>query len=237
MRIFKVLCIATVAMSSLSPVLAETSAPAKLVITGEGNAAAVPDMALITLGAVAENAEAGVALREMGERIRAIHQRLEEAGIEARDIQTGELSLQPRRAQPTQPGEPGKIETFIAASDVTIRVRDLDSLGALLDSAVADGANTLRGLRFDLQSPGPVEDDARRAAVADARRKAELYAEAAGVTLGPILSIEEQGGVQPRMMRAEMSGFAADAGMPVASGEMEVRSSVSITWAIGSVGK
>ncbi|SDK37247.1 SIMPL domain-containing protein [Aliiruegeria lutimaris] len=231
MRMFKVLCVAAATILPLSPLMAETGAPGKLVVTGEGSVAAVPDMALITLGAVAEDAEAAVALREMSERIAAIHQRLEEAGIAPRDIQTGQLSLVPRRAQAKENGGQGEIEAFIAASDVTIRLRDLDTLGQLLDMAVSDGANTLRGLNFDLKEPQPVEDEARRAAVADARRKAELLAEAAGIGLGPILSIEENGMGGVRPMRATMASAMREV-MPVAAGEMDVQATVTITWAL-----
>ncbi|WP_197431065.1 SIMPL domain-containing protein [Aliiruegeria sabulilitoris] len=231
MRMFKVLCVAMATALPLSPLMAETAASGKLVVTGEGRVAAVPDMALITLGAVAEDAEAGLAMRQMSERIAAIHQRLEDAGIAPRDIQTGQLSLVPRRAQPKANGGQGEIEAFIAASDVTIRLRDLGTLGQLLDMAVADGANTLRGLRFDLQEPGPVEDEALRAAVADARRKAELLAEAAGIGLGPILSIEENGMGSARPMRATMASAMRE-GMPVAAGELDVEAVVTITWAL-----
>ena len=209
--------------------------PGRITVTGEGKVSAAPDMAVLTLGVTAENAQADLAMQEMREGMAAVLARLEAAGIAERDVQTSGLSLDPRWSDRRESSEPPRIESFVASSQVTIRLRALETLGGLLDGLVEDGANDLRGLHFALQEPQPLEDDARRAAVADAMRKAALYAEAAGVALGPILSISEQGGVQPRMMRAEMAAFAADAGMPVAAGELEVAAVVTITYALGEV--
>jgi uncharacterized protein YggE len=120
----------------------------------------------------------------------------------------------------------------MASNVVTIRARDLDRLGALLDAVVTTGANQLNSLTFGLSDPQPATDEARKRAVADARARAALYAEAAGVALGPILSITEGGGYQPPqpMYRREL---AMDAGVPVAGGEVSVSASVTITYAIG----
>ena len=227
--------LAAVAMSLPAGLAAAADAPGRLSVTGEGKVAVAPDMAIVTLGAVAEHAEAAEAMAQMSARMSAVLARLEAAGIAPRDIQTSGLSLDPRWAEKHNPrsmGGEGGIVGFVASSTATLRVRDLDALGGLLDAVVRDGANDFRGLRFGLQAPEPVRDAARQAAVAEAIRKAELYAAAAGVTLGPILSIDEHGGAQPRMMRAEMASFAADAGMPVAAGELEIAASVSITWAL-----
>ncbi len=96
---------------------------------------------------------------------------------------------------------------------------------------VTDGANTLNGVAFGLQDPDPALDAARKDAVADARRKAELYAAAAGVKLGAIQSIGEQSGYAPPMpMALAEASFAKDASVPVAAGEVGVSASVSIVW-------
>ncbi len=227
-------------LSPLAAIAQQVSAeqqPARLTVTGEGRATAAPDMATISLGVMAADVEAALAVREMSDRMAAVLNRLTEAGIEPRDVQTSGLSVTPRwQDQPRNGGKQPVIEAFVASTQVTVRVRDLDSLGGLLDAVVQDGANTFRGLTFGLQEPQPKQDEARQAAVKEAARKAALYAEAAGVALGPILSIDENGGGQPRMMRAEMASFAADDGMPVAAGEVGLSASVTITYSLQTGG-
>ena len=229
MRVFPVL--ATALMLGL-PAFAE-SLPATVVVTGEGKVEIAPDMAMLSLGVMTEADTAAAALKANSDGLAGAIARLTAAGIAARDIQTSGLSLNPRYDYGTSGGA-AKITGYVAANMVTVRVRDLSALGPTLDAVVADGANTLGGLGFGLQEPDTATDEARRRAVADAAHKAALYAEAAGVKLGRILSISEQGnsgGPQPMMM-AE-ARFARDGGsVPVASGELTVAATVSITWEI-----
>lgn len=208
-----------------------------ITVTGEGRVEMRPDMATVTLGVMTEAETADAALAANSERLAEVLAILREQGIEERDIQTSGLSLSPRyenRPEPTEAGRP-QITGFFASNMLTVRVRALDSLGGVLDTVVRTGANTLHGLSFGLQEPEPVLDEARRAAVADARRKAELYAGAAGVTLGPVLSISDQtswGPPQPVMM-AEASFARAAADVPVASGEVSLIASVTIVYGLG----
>lgn len=106
-------------------------------------------------------------------------------------------------------------------------MRDLERLGEILDASVRDGANSFGGLSFGVQAPGPLEVEARERAMQDALARARTLAEAAGVALGPIRSITEQGGMRgPMMMRSEMA--MADSAVPVAAGEVSVRAAVSL---------
>ncbi|HEX2256256.1 MAG TPA: SIMPL domain-containing protein, partial [Afifellaceae bacterium] len=113
-----------------------------------------------------------------------------------------------------------------------VRIRDIAQAGGLLDRAVELGSNYVTGINFTAADPKPLEDEARRAAVADARGKAELYAEAAGVTLGPVVRIEEEqdqfGGPQPMMARS----MAAESAVPVEAGEITFRARVRVDWAL-----
>lgn len=226
-----ILALSTSLVAGGAAAVAEAADPARLTLTGEGQVTATPDMATVTLGVIAEHSEAQEAARLMSEQAGAVLARLEAEGIAATDVQTTGLSLDPRwqERKDVRDGVP-EIGTFVASTDVSIRVRDLDRLGGLLDAVVRDGANTLRGISFGLQDPQPLQDKARVAAVADARRRAGLLADAAGVRLGNIRSIDDSGGMQPRMMRAEMNFAAADAGMPVAAGELSLSARVTISW-------
>ncbi|MBD3677634.1 MAG: SIMPL domain-containing protein [Rhodobacteraceae bacterium] len=204
---------------------------AQISMQGEGSVEMAPDMAIITLGAVREAVAAADALDATNRATAAVLARLAAAGVAERDMQTSGLSLSPRWENPRSMdnGRP-RIGGFVATNMVTVRVRDLSILGVVLDAAVADGANQFHGLSFGMQEPRPLQDEARRRAVADARAKAELYAGAAGVKLGRILSITEAGGGAPGpVMMREM---AVSSPVPVAPGEVSIAQHVNITWQI-----
>lgn len=228
----RVLPILAAALMLGLPAFAETL-PARISVVGEGKVDIAPDMATLSLGVTTEADTAAAALKANSDDLAGALDRLSQAGIAPRDIQTSGLTLNPRYDYSREGAAPA-ITGYIAANMVTVRVRDLDTLGQTLDAVVSDGANTLGGLSFGLQDPDATRDEARRRAVADAMRKAALYAEAAGVKLGRIASISEQldmGGPQPMMM-AE-ARFAKDAGgAPVASGELTIAATVTVVYDI-----
>jgi uncharacterized protein YggE len=113
-----------------------------------------------------------------------------------------------------------------------IRLRDLDAAGEAVGALVEAGANRLNGLSFGFADSTALMDEARRDAVADARRKAELFAEAAGVTLGPVMSIQEQGGGGMRLMAMARSMDAMESAVPLERGENTVSAQVHVVWEI-----
>lgn len=208
-------------------------APMRVVTTsGNGVVEAVPDLATIDLGVTNEAKEATEALQATSEAVRGVLKRLEAAGIAPRDVQTRNLSLQPLWVRPNNNLEtPPRITGFVARNSLSIRVRDLDKLGEVLDQVVRDGANTFNGLRFSVAEPEPLVAEARAAAVKDAIARAEQLAQAAGITLGPIQSISEHSGrPQPVMMEMASARMASD--VPVAAGEVSLSAQVSIVFAI-----
>lgn len=230
MRLFNMFATATfLAMPVLAnPVWAEES-HGVISVTGEGQVAAVPDMATLTLGVMVNGDTAKAALDANSAALAAAIKRLKDAGIEDRDIQTSGLSLGPIYDYSSSNGSPQAVLGYSASNMVTVRVRALDSVGAVLDAAVTDGANTLNGISFGLADPVPSTDEARKAAVVDARHKAELYAAAAGVKVGKVVSINENGGYAPPMMRAEAMAGKSDA-VPVQAGELSIGASVTVTF-------
>lgn len=216
------------------PALAAETPPATISVTGEGRIEAAPDMATVSLGVQTDADTAATAMAENSERLAAVIERLKAAGIEPRDIQTSGLSLGPRYDYSQQDGTAPKLVGYSASNMVTVRVRALDTVGGVLDGVVADGANTLNGLSFGLAEDRPLMDEARREAVADAAAKAALYAEAAGVKLGRVITIAEAGGYAPPMPMpmAMEAGFAKAADVPVAPGELTVSASVSMVYEI-----
>ena len=212
-------------------------APRSIAVSGEGHVRAAPKIARVRLG-VSETADtAREALDAMNSALTPpldtamskVLARLGEAGIAPEDIQTGQLSLDRDYAR-AHDGQ-SRPEGFVATTLVELRVTDLDGLGMVLDAAVGEGANRLEGIEFALEDRAAAHDEARRAAVADAKARAALYAEAAGVELGEILSLSEtgaHGGPRP-MMEMRM---AADSGVPIAQGEVEISAGVSLVFAI-----
>lgn len=213
--------------STLALPVAAFAQDAHITVTGEGRVDARPDLATITLGVTTEGTTAAEAMGANSTEVQAVLDRLKAAGIEARDLQTTGLSLNPNWTQTE--GQSPSIDGYVASNMLTVRVRALDGLGGVLDAAVADGANTLNGVTFDLADPEPMLDEARKLAVADALARARLLAEAAGVTLGDIVSITEGGGMEPPRPMYRMEAASA---VPVAEGEVSRSASVTLVFAI-----
>jgi uncharacterized protein len=230
MRILPALML-TASLALPLPALAEGAMPPMITVTGTGTVEAVPDIATLSIGVTTQGETAAEALTANSTALDAVMARLTAAGIEARDMQTSNLSLNPNWTGYDSSSVAGQtIAGYVASNMLTIRVRALDGLGAVLDAAVADGANTLNGVTFGLADPEPALNEARQEAVADARARAELLAAAAGVKLGRVLSISE--GSAPMdpvpMFRAEASA----APVPVAGGELGLSANVTILYQI-----
>ncbi|MBK5922447.1 hypothetical protein CCR90_01375 [Rhodovulum sulfidophilum] len=229
MRLVPLAPLALVLALAVSAPVAADAAP-ELRVTGTGSATAAPDMATLRLGVGHEADTAAEAMALVSDDLGRVMAELQAAGIEARDIQTSGLNLSPVWGDRSE-GKRPRITGYSAANGVTVRVRELDGLGPLLDTVIGTGANTLDGLSFGLQEPGPVMDEARRAAVAEARRKAELFASASGQSLGSLVSLVEQGANQPMQMKMSFESMADS--MPMAEGELELDATVTMVFELG----
>lgn len=220
--------------------LASVSLPAyaaTISIDGRGEVLAAPDMASITSGVTTQGATAREALDANTAAMAALIQELKEAGIEARDIQTSGFSVNPNYVYTDERDGngyslPPKINGYQVSNTVTVAVRELASLGMILDRSVNVGANTINGISFSVADPSDLFDQARRAAFADAREKAELYASVADGELKEVISISESQGYNeplpsPMYAKAEM---AAGAPVPVEAGELSFAINVSVQW-------
>ncbi|WP_226341087.1 SIMPL domain-containing protein [Gemmobacter serpentinus] len=226
-------------MLMVQPALAQQVAGASMAtapmiqVTGEGRVASAPDMAVISLGVTTEGDNAAEALAANSAAIARVIDNLRAAGMADRDIQTSGLSINPNWQSDMSKGG-STISGYIASNMIAVRVRALDTLGATLDAAVKDGANTLNGVEFALQDPAPALAEARKRAVADALAKAQLMAEAAGAKLGAIQSIVEGGGEMPPMPMMRMAAEASAGAVPVAAGETATQARVTIVWQLDS---
>jgi uncharacterized protein YggE len=222
---------ALLAAALVSPVLAQSDLPAAISVSGEGTVSVPPDLAQIDAGVASDAKTAKEAAEANNVAMGKVLAALKGAGIDEKDYQTSRLSLQPQYA-PNRSG-PQAVTGYRASNRVTIKVHDLAKVASVIDTLVAAGANDIGNVGFTVSQPSKLLDEAREKAVADARRKAEIYAKAAGVTLGAPLDITEGGAPTP-MFRSKMVAAApmAVAGTPIAQGEETLSVSVSITWAI-----
>jgi len=207
------------------------AADRQIQITGTGSIAAAPDMATITLGVVTQGISGKDALRANSEQLNKVFTDLAEAGIKKRDVQTSGLSLQPNWDRNADRNQQPVIVGYTARNGVTVRVRDLEILGDVLDDVVSSGANQFNGLTFGISNPKPLQNKARVAAVKDAQARATLLVTTAGATLGKVLNISESGGNRAPVMRA-MAMDRAESSVPVAAGEVGVQATVTVTYEI-----
>ena len=210
-----------------APALADDF-PSAISVSGEATVSAAPDLAQIDAGVANDAKTAKEASDANNAAMGKVLLALKGAGIDEKDYQTSRLSLQPQSA--ANRSGPVVVVGYRASNRVTIRLRDVTKVAGVIDTLVSAGANDIGGINFMVSQPSKLLDDAREQAVADARRKAEIYAKAAGVTLGAPISISEGGAVQPLFRAGKMA--APMAAVPIAQGEETLSITVGMTWAI-----
>jgi uncharacterized protein len=226
-RTFLGAAVAAVALLA-APALAQVVPPAAVSVTGEATVSVPPDLAQVDGGVSSDAKTAREAFEANNAAMGKVLLALKSAGIDAKDIQTSRLSLQPQSAL-SRPG-PSPIVGYRANNRVTVRVRDVAKVASVIDTLVGAGANDIGGIVFSVSNASKLLDEARERAIADARRKAEIYARAAGVTLGAPVSISEESSPGPMPYRRIAAGMPVSA--PVAQGEETLQVTVSVSWAI-----
>ena len=212
--------------------------PHILSVSGEGEVRAVPDQAQLSAGVVTQGKTAAQALAANSTAMNSVFAALKKRGVPEKSITTSNFSINPQYP-PYRQDAPQEDRTRIigyeVSNQVTVILDDVSKVGATLDALVASGANQAGGVSFTIRDPKPLMKEAREEAVKEALAKAQTLAKAAGVTLGPIISISEGGGYQPmpvfagKVMRMDA---AAAPPAPVAPGEQSLSVNVSITWEI-----
>lgn len=205
-----------------------------ITVTGQGSVSAKPDLAVLSFSVRSRAATAGdafaAASREMNEVLAAI----EDQGVAARDRQTGQVSLSPVYGRDEQRGfqDRSRIVGYEAYNSLTVRLRDIESAGAVIDAAVRAGANGLDSFRLGFDDPKALQDEARIAAVENAMEKASAMAEAAGAKLGDVITLSTGGstsGPQP-MVRMQADMAMAEAAPMIEAGEQDLQVTVSATF-------
>ena len=200
-----------------------------LSVTAEGKSTRVPDVATIRSGVVSQGATAGAALADNAARMARVLAAVKRAGVEPRDVQTANVSLNPQYRYAD--GKPPQITGYQATNNVAIRFRDIARAGAILDALVAEGANQIDGPNLSIDQPDAALDEARSDAVKRARARAELYARAAGLSVARIVSISESGQNDGGTPEPRIYGMVArDKAVPtqIAAGETDVTVTLSV---------
>lgn len=207
----------------------DAAAPRTMTISATGVAAGKPDVATVNVGVLTQAETADDALNKNNQDMSKLFATLAKVEVAKKDIQTSQFSINPNYAKSVSSSynTRGKIVGYTVTNQVRIMVRDLDRLGSILDQLSKSGANQMHGISFGFSNPQPLQDKASIAAIHEARRKAELYAVAADVTLGAVLSINEQYGRAPQGMQ-KMAMMESGSSVPIAIGESQITAGVSI---------
>ncbi|MBS9719322.1 SIMPL domain-containing protein [Tianweitania sp. BSSL-BM11] len=216
----------------------QTAPTPQIVVTGEGEATARPDLAMLSLSVMREAKTAREALDANSSAMAAVISAMKAEGIADADLQTSSLSIEPRYVYPAnkdgEQQEP-KLVGYQVTNSLGVRVRQIDKVGALLDKAVSLGVNQGGQINFDSADTTKVVSEARKRAVQDAMERAKTLAEAAGIKLGQVTEISESNLRQPpvpMMMAKSMEARPAPQAVPVEAGENVYRVEVSVTFAI-----
>ncbi|MQC18184.1 MAG: DUF541 domain-containing protein [Chloroflexi bacterium] len=201
-------------------------------VTGEGIVSVRPDIGLVNVGVEVTAPTVADARNNAADAMSAIESALSDEGVDETDVQTQYFNIYPQYSYSER--EAPQIVAFTVSNTVTVKVRDLNNVSAVLDAVIEAGGDAVRvnGIQFTVEDPESFLSDARREAVENARARAEILASAAGVTLGEAISISESTGFPgefyPAADRMGLGGGAT----PISPGEQQLNVNVSVVFAI-----
>ena len=215
------------------PVTAQTSTGVpgmrQVSVVGHGEVKGAPDTATVQIGVETEAATAKDALAQNSAQAQAVQEKLRNLGVDAKDIQTSNFTI-----NPTYGNDGRQVTGYHVSNMVTVKIRQLDQAGTLLDQVVQAGANSVYGVSFSVENPEALLDQARKAAVENAKARATQLAGASGAAIGDVLVISENVAAQPIPMPMAARAEAAAAGQaaPVQPGEQSFSVDVQVTFAL-----
>ena len=201
-----------------------------IVVTGTGRVSVQPDVADVRLGVTVARPSVEAARTEAARTMDAILAAVEAAGVARSDVRTAMLSVQPRYDY--RDGRAPALTGYEIADIVEVTVRDLGTLGSVVDGTLGAGATSMDGLTFRLADPAPAEREARVRAMAEARARADVLAGSAGLTIDGVIEVVEGTPARPPIPfpKAERMAMAGDVATPIEAGELEVAVSVTVTY-------
>lgn len=236
--------LASSALVSVRPAAAQTASLSEpmrgtIQVTGYGEASAKPDEARLSFTVLRQGETAKAAVDATSGAMREVIAGMRELGAEDRDLQTATIQIFPQYGAVDQSrpgaGNANEIVGYEARNTLVVTVRDIANVGATLDRAIELGVNQGGDVSFTVSDDEKLLSEARRGAIEDARAKADLYAETAGVSIDRIVSISESGadrGPQPEMMRMRMAADSGGGGVPIEAGEITRSATIEMTFSI-----
>jgi uncharacterized protein YggE len=216
--------------SAQQSTISQTIAGTRLDVNATGEVTRVPDLAIVSAGVVSRSPTASAALQDTADRMQRVLAALKRAGVEGRDIQTSNVSLNPEYRYPEN--QSPQLVGYTASNTVTVRFRDIRSSGKILDALVGQGANQINGPNLVVDKPEAALDEARAKAIAIGRARADLYARSLGMRVVRTVSVNETGGTypvpppMPMYARADM----AQAKTSIEPGEQKLQVSLAMTF-------
>jgi uncharacterized protein YggE len=206
--------------------------PPHITVSGEGEATMAPDIATLTIAVMREAKTARDALTANNDAMAAVIAAMKSSGVAENDLQTTGIQINPRYDFPQKPdgGQEAVLAAYQVTNTLSVRIRDIEKTGEILDKSVSLGVNQGGGITFSNENPAQAREEARKKAVADAISKAKTLAEAAGVSLGNVLEISETGPTSPPIPMAQAKFRAEVADAPVEAGENAYRVEVTMTY-------
>ena len=210
--------------------ITQTIAGTRLDVNATGEVTRVPDVAVISAGVVSRSTTATGALQDTADRMQRVLSALKRAGVEDRDVQTSNVSLNPEYRYPEN--QAPQLVGYTATNTVTVRFRDIRSSGKILDALVGQGANQINGPMLTVDKPEAALDEARAKAIAIGRARADLYARSLGLRVVRVVSVNESAGSYPvpppvpMYARAEM----AQAKTSIEPGEQKLQVNLNMTF-------
>lgn len=201
-------------------------------VTGEGKTIVVPDIALVTLGVESQGSNVKATKDQLNNNANKVIAEVKSQGIDEKDIQTTNYNISPNYdfGSGSQ-----TIKGYIASTNLTIKVREIEKANTVIDAAVANGANQIGGISFDVDDKSQAENTAREKAVAEAKEKAQSAAEIAGFKLGKIINYSENfgGGLRPIPLRAVAETASDEIGSTqIEPGSSEISVTVTLSYEI-----
>lgn len=200
-------------------------------VTGSGQVTLAPDVAYVYIGVRSQAPNVSDALADNNDKSQTVSASLQELGVEAKDIQTSSFNIYPQ--QNYSPTGEMLDTTYVVDNTVYVTVRDLQSLGQLLDVVTRSGANSINGISFDVNDKSAAVSDARRLAVESARTQAEEMAAVSGVELGDLQTLNAYTTNPIMPMYEGKGGMAMDAAsVPISAGQVVIRVEVNVVYFI-----
>ena len=212
----------------------ESSFPKTITVVGSGSASAVPDVATANIGVDTQAASPEAATSQNDESLQAVLAALKAAGIEEKDIQTAYYNLYAEQRFDPATGQPTGQFTYRVSASLSVKLRDLAQVGAVLGNAVKAGANNISGVYFSIEDTARLQEAARAKAVADAKTRAQALAQLSGVQLGEVVSVSEviTGVPGPVYYETAAREGLGGGGAPIQPGQLEVSMQVQVSFAI-----